>query len=374
MRSLMSHQDFLMLEAVAYGELLVARIRLFATVLIFLMPLLAWWSGAPRVEVVNGAVFASMALVLAILLLLLAQRNAVSMPLRYGSAAFDVTSVSLVLALFLIQGYPHTAVNSRVVWELYLISIAATALRGDPRVCLFAGMLAMVQYLAIVLGAVSYDDLSGPRFEPFEYGMFSWSDQISRLMLLLLATLLALAAVAQTCKLMSLSSRDKLTGASNRAWLDLRLEREVREAELFGRKLCLAMLDVDRFKPFNDRHGHLAGDAVLRQVVDRLREAVEPIGIVARYGGEEFSILFPGVGLAEALQTCERARKTIAGARVVLPGMNGDVKSPSVSIGLAELERGQSAETLLDIADRRLNRAKQIGRNRVVASPTPGVE
>jgi len=127
MRSLMSHQDFLMLEAVAYGELLVARIRLFATVLIFLMPLLAWWSGAPRVEVVNGAVFASMALVLAILLLLLAQRNAVSMPLRYGSAAFDVTSVSLVLALFLIQGYPHTAVNSRVVWELYLISIAATA-------------------------------------------------------------------------------------------------------------------------------------------------------------------------------------------------------------------------------------------------------
>jgi len=374
MRSLMSHQDFLMLEAVAYGELLVARIRLFATVLIFLMPLLAWWSGAPRVEVVNGAVFASMALVLAILLLLLAQRNAVSMPLRYGSAAFDVTSVSLVLALFLIQGYPHTAVNSRVVWELYLISIAATALRGDPRVCLFAGMLAMVQYLAIVLGAVSYDDLSGPRFEPFEYGMFSWSDQISRLMLLLLATLLALAAVAQTCKLMSLSSRDKLTGASNRAWLDLRLEREVREAELFGRKLCLAMLDVDRFKPFNDRHGHLAGDAVLCQVVDRLREAVEPIGIVARYGGEEFSILFPGVGLAEALQTCERARKTIAGARVVLPGMNGDVKSPSVSIGLAELERGQSAETLLDIADRRLNRAKQIGRNRVVASPTPGVE
>jgi len=315
-----------------------------------------------------------MALVLAILLLLLAQRNAVSMPLRYGSAAFDVTSVSLVLALFLIQGYPHTAVNSRVVWELYLISIAATALRGDPRVCLFAGMLAMVQYLAIVLGAVSYDDLSGPRFEPFEYGMFSWSDQISRLMLLLLATLLALAAVAQTCKLMSLSSRDKLTGASNRAWLDLRLEREVREAELFGRKLCLAMLDVDRFKPFNDRHGHLAGDAVLCQVVDRLREAVEPIGIVARYGGEEFSILFPGVGLAEALQTCERARKTIAGARVVLPGMNGDVKSPSVSIGLAELERGQSAETLLDIADRRLNRAKQIGRNRVVASPTPGVE
>ena len=369
----MSHQDFLILEAAAYGELLVARIRLFATFLIFLMPLLAWWSDAPRVEVINGAVFATMALGLATLLLFLAKRNAVSLPLRYGSTAFDVTSVSLVLALFLFQGFPHTAVNSRVVWELYLISIAATTLRGDPRVCVFAGMLAMVQYLAIVLGAVSFGDLSSPRFEPFEYGMFSWADQISRLMLILLATILALAAVAQTCKLMSLSSRDKLTGASNRAWLDLRLEREVREAQLFGRKLCLAMLDVDHFKAFNDRHGHLAGDAVLCQVVERLRETVEPAGIVARYGGEEFSILFSGLGLAEALQVCERARKAIAGARVVLPGTHRDAESPSVSIGLAELEHGQSAEILLDIADRRLNRAKQSGRDRVVALPATGV-
>ncbi|PKL95382.1 MAG: hypothetical protein CVV18_05725 [Gammaproteobacteria bacterium HGW-Gammaproteobacteria-8] len=368
----MLHQDYLMLEAAAYGELLVARIRLFSTVLIALMPLLAWWNGAPRVEVANGAMFATLALGLALLLLLLAKRNAVSLPLRFGSAAFDVTSVSLVLALFLVQGYPHTAVNSRVIWEIYLIAIAATALRGDPRICMLAGMLAMLQYLAIVLGAVSYGDLSSPRFESFAYGMFSWSDQISRLLLLLLATVLALAAVAQTCKLMSLSSRDKLTGTGNRAWLDLRLQREVREAQMSGRKLCLAMLDVDHFKDFNDRYGHLAGDAALCQVVERLREAVEPQGFVARYGGEEFSILFPGIGLADALQACERARKTIAGARVILPGTQGDAESPSVSIGLAELERGQSAETLLDIADRRLNRAKQGGRNRVIALPAQG--
>jgi diguanylate cyclase (GGDEF)-like protein len=341
MRSLISHQDYLMLEAAALGELLVARIRLFAAGLIFLMPLLAWWNDAPRVEVVNGAVFATLALCLAMLLLQLARRNAVSVPLRYGSAAFDVTSISFVLALFLLQGYPHTAVNSRVVWELYLISIAATALRGDPRVCMFAGGLAMIQYLAIVLGAASYGDLSSPRFEPFEYGFFSWSDQ--------------------------------MTGVGNRAYLDSRLEREVREAHLFGRTLCLAMLDVDHFKRFNDSHGHLSGDAVLREVAARLREQIEPDGLVTRYGGEEFALLFPGVSLAEALQHCQNARKAIAAGRIELPGTNRVVDSPTVSMGLAELAAGQSPEALLDIADRRLNRAKQTGRDRVVASPTPGV-
>lgn len=362
-----------MLEAAALGELLVARIRLFAAGLIFLMPLLAWWNDAPRVEVINGAVFATLALGLAMLLLQLARRNAVSVPLRFGSAAFDVTSVSLVLALFLMQGYPHTAVNSRVVWELYLISIAATALRGDPRVCIFAGGLAMIQYLAIVLGAASYGDLSSPRFEPFEYGFFSWSDQISRLMLLLLATVLALAAVMQTCKLLALSSRDQMTGVGNRAYLDSRLEREVREAHLSGRKLCLAMLDVDHFKRFNDSHGHLAGDAVLREVAACLRQQIEPLGLVTRYGGEEFALLFPGMSLPEALEYCQNARKAIAAERVELPGTNRVVSSPTVSMGLAELMPDQSAEGLLDSADRRLNQAKQAGRDRVVASPTPGM-
>lgn len=369
MRSMVSHQDYLMLEAAALGELLVAKVRLFGTCLIFLMPLLAWWNNASRVEVVNGAVFATLALFLATVLLQLARRNAISLPLRFGSAAFDVTSVSFVLALFLLQGYPHTAVNSRVVWELYLISIAATALRGDPRVCMFAGLLAMVQYLAIVLGAASYGDLSAARFEPFEYGYFSWSDQISRLMLLVLATVLALAAVMQTCKLLALSSRDSLTGVGNRAYLDSRLEREVREAGLFDRKLCLAMLDVDHFKHFNDSHGHLAGDAVLREVAMRLREVIEPDGIVTRYGGEEFALLFPDMALPQALQLCDRARKEIAAMRVVLPGEGVEVASPTVSIGLAELEPGQRAEVLLDVADRRLNRAKQSGRNCVMASP-----
>lgn len=361
-----------MLEGAAIGELLVARIRLLAAAIIFLMPGLAWLYGAPRIEVINGAVFASLALVLAVGLLVLARRNAVSPALRFASAAFDVTSVSVVLTLFLIQGHPHTALNSRVVWELYLLSIAATALRGDPRVCLFAGGLALLQYLAILLGASSYGDLSDPRFAPFDYGQISWADQVSRLMLLVLATMLAFAAVLQTSKLLALSGRDPLTGVGNRAWLDSRLDREVREARLLGRKLCLAMVDVDHFKRFNDSYGHLAGDVVLRSIADRLRSELDPIGLVARYGGEEFALLFPGVSLPEALEYCQKARKAIAAGRIELPGTDQAVDSPTVSMGLAELAPGQGPEALLDIADRRLNRAKQTGRDRVIASAATG--
>lgn len=370
MRHLMSNQDDLMLEVGAVGELLVARIRLIVVLMIMMMPMLAWWNNAPLVEIVNGAVFASIALMFALLLLYLARRKAVSLPLRYGSAAFDITSISLVLALFLFQGYPHTAVNSRVVWELYLISIGATALRGDPKICMFAGGMAVVQYGAIIFGAISFGDLSDPRFAPFEYGYFSWADQISRLLLLVMATMLALAVVMRVCKLLALSSQDQMTGVGNRAYFDSRLEREAREAHLRKRPLCLAMLDVDRFKPFNDKHGHLAGDTVLRAVAAQLRDIVEPHGFVARYGGEEFAMVFPDHDLAAAARICEQVRKAVESARIPLPDGSGEVESPTVSIGLAQLQRGQRAETLLDFADRRLNRAKQSGRNQLIAAPS----
>jgi len=365
----MAHRDSLMLEVAAVGELLVARIRLVAVLLIFMMPLLAWWSGADRVEVVNGAVFASVALVFALALHAMARRHGISTSLRYASAGFDVTSVSLVLALFLLQGYPHTAVNSRVVWELYLISIAATALRADPKVCMFAGGLAMVQYAAIILGAVSFGDLSDPRFAPFAYGFFSWGDQVSRLILLAMATLLALAAVMQTCRLLLISSLDRTTGICNRAYLDSRLDRELRESRLKQRPLSLAMVDIDHFKRFNDRYGHLAGDTALGTVSQAMREIVEPHGFVARYGGEEFTLVFPGMPLGQAQRLCEAVRRAVENICLDLAEDSQGGARLTVSLGLAELAPDHTVEALIDVADRRLSRAKQAGRNRLVAAP-----
>ncbi|MBY6203590.1 GGDEF domain-containing protein [Halomonas denitrificans] len=367
-RRLLDPPDELMLEAGAIGEVLVARIRLVVVSLIVLMPPIAWLSGARIEEVVTGGAMASVALVFAVVLLHKVRRDGAAVRWRFLSAAFDITSISLVLALFLVQGLPHVAINSRVVYELYLLSIAATALRGDRRVCLFAGGLALVQYGAIIAAAVSFGDLNDASWAPFLYGFHSWGDQMSRLILIAAMTLLALACVHQTRKLLQLSSQDRLTGIRNRAWLDSRLERELGEAALTRRSVALAMIDVDDFKEFNDRFGHLAGDAALRSIAERLAERIESPGVVARYGGEEFTVILPDVDPPDAGRRLDVLRATFESDRIDLPGNENPVASPTLSIGVAGWAAGDSAEALIDRADRALIRAKRAGRNRVVVA------
>ncbi|MEN1728803.1 MAG: GGDEF domain-containing protein [Pseudomonadota bacterium] len=361
-----SPPDDLLLEAGAVGEVLVARIRLIAVMLICLTPPVAWLSGAPQHEVVTGAIVSLLALLFAILLLRKARREGSNTRWRFLSAALDITSISIVLGLFLIQGFPHVAVNSRVVWELYLISIAATALRADSRVCLMAGLLALAQYACILFGATRYGDLNDPRWAPFIYGYLTWGDQISRLILIIVATLLALACVYQTRKLLLLSSQDDLTGIRNRAWLDTRLNRELTEAGLLKKPLCLAMIDVDGFKAFNDRHGHLAGDSALHTLAQRLEKRFIEHGFVARYGGEEFTAVLSGWGLDEARAACQAVRASFEEEVIVLDEDGFEVPSPTVSMGLALWKSPESAESLIDRADRALIEAKKSGRNRVV--------
>lgn len=365
-RNQMLPHDELMLEAGAVGELLVARIRVAAVTLIFLMPIVAWASGAPTIEVVNGALVSVLALLFSLGLFWMARRGSISLSLRLVSTAFDVTSISSVLVLFLWHDLPHTAVNSRVVWELYLIAIAATALRGDPRICLFAGALSVTHYALIIFAATElFGDLNDDRFAPFAYGFFNWGDQISRLIILGLATMMALAAVLQTRKLLRLSSVDQLTGARNRAYLDLRLHRSLLESRARGTPLSLAMIDADEFKQFNDRHGHLAGDDALATIVARLRATLESgEAFVARYGGEEFTAVFPGLTVAEAAAHCDRARAAVAATRIDRREARS-LPCPTISAGLAELRPGMTAQELVDRADRALAAAKNKGRDRI---------
>lgn len=370
LQRLLDPPDDLLLEAGAVGEVLVARVRLVVVALIVLMPFNAWWSGARTEEVVTGFVMGSVALVFAVFLLYKARRHGADVRWRFASAGFDVTSVSLVLGLFLFQGLPHLAVNSRVVWELYLIAIAATALRADTRVCLFAGALGLAQYSAILYLATGYGDLNDPRWAPFLYGHMNWGDQMSRLLLILAATLLALGCVFQTRKLLLMSSEDRLTGIRNRAWLDTRLDRALNEADLNKTSLCLAMIDVDGFKPFNDRHGHLAGDAALRAIAQRLQQRFQPKADLARYGGEEFTAVLPATTFDEARVLCEAVRARFEDDRIELPTEPVTVASPTLSMGLAHRQPGESVEQLTHRADRALLRAKQAGRNQVARAAT----
>lgn len=172
------------------------------------------------------------------------------------------------------------------------------------------------------------------------------------------------AASAQHARL------DALTGLLNRRWLDETLPELVVQHHLQGQQLTLLMIDIDRFKSFNDTYGHLAGDQVLIAVARALQRDVRSGDHAARFGGEEFLIVLPNTATVEAGRIATRLRRNIK--RTSLSTHDGTpLPGISVSIGLAEGLPGESADSLLARADAALYQAKQDGRDRLVIS-APG--
>jgi len=162
--------------------------------------------------------------------------------------------------------------------------------------------------------------------------------------------------------------RDGLTGVYNRKALEERLASEVAFAVRHSAALSICMLDVDDFKSVNDTFGHLAGDAVIREVAARLARAVRTEDVVGRWGGEEFIVVARDISLDQAAQLAERLRKTVCGDAVVSDGQPITV---SASFGVAAISccgERKDVRALLRIADERLYAAKRTGRNRVVAT------
>ncbi len=152
---------------------------------------------------------------------------------------------------------------------------------------------------------------------------------------------------------------DRLTGLYNHQYLYEQAENEVKKAGRYGRKLSLAMFDIDDFKKINDTHGHQVGDAVLVKIAQAIKKTVREIDIVGRYGGEEFLIILPETGLDSAYSLAERIR---AGIEKLNHGLDGRVIT--ISGGVAELGKENSYE-LVGKADGLLYRAKKAGKNRV---------
>lgn len=165
-----------------------------------------------------------------------------------------------------------------------------------------------------------------------------------------------------------LSLNDGLTGLYNRAWLNDVLPRLVATAAATRAPLSLIMLDLDSFKQFNDRHGHLQGDGALRVAAGVLAGALRPTDFAVRYGGEELMVILPdtagaiAAGVAERL--CERMRDTV---------VFGDMRLPlphiTASFGVASLHEGHDDHALIAAADSALYAAKAAGRNRVAVAP-----
>jgi diguanylate cyclase (GGDEF)-like protein len=162
--------------------------------------------------------------------------------------------------------------------------------------------------------------------------------------------------------------RDALTGAYNRKHLDERLDSEFAFALRHGTELSTVIFDVDRFKLVNDTYGHLAGDAILKTCAQVVARQLRQEDLLARYGGEEFVVLARGIPLASAIVLGDRLRIAVAASVTNVGGVELRV---TVSVGVASLrccgERRDRA-TLIGIADERLYRAKQAGRNRVIGT------
>lgn len=163
---------------------------------------------------------------------------------------------------------------------------------------------------------------------------------------------------------------DPLTKAWNRGAIVELLERELAHAEKIGSPLSVLMLDIDHFKQVNDRHGHLVGDCVIREVARRVRCCTREMDAVGRYGGEEFLVLLPKAAHAGALDCAERIRRAVASTPV--PSDAGPL-GVTISIGAATCTatRAHTVEHLIRAADEALYAAKGAGRNRVHAQSLP---
>jgi diguanylate cyclase (GGDEF)-like protein/PAS domain S-box-containing protein len=160
---------------------------------------------------------------------------------------------------------------------------------------------------------------------------------------------------------------DGLTGIANRRHFDLMLEREWLRAVREGESLSILLIDIDRFKAFNDRYGHLAGDECLRQVVATIRLWVNrPADLLARYGGEEFVVILPNTDVGGACQMAEWIRMAVEDRRLPHAG-NPPHGVITLSIGCVSsaAEWGVSHLQLLEAADKALYKAKSSGRNRI---------
>lgn len=180
------------------------------------------------------------------------------------------------------------------------------------------------------------------------------------------------AQLAATHRLEALSNQDGLTGLFNRRYFDQTLTSEWRRMRRSSEPIGLLMLDVDHFKPFNDRLGHQAGDEALKQLAGALRASLLREGDCAcRYGGEEFAVILPGADLAQCERVAAHLHQAVAELKISHP-LEG-IEFLTISIGAASLvpDAGKQPSDLIQVADRMLYLAKSSGRNRTCSDDQP---
>jgi len=161
----------------------------------------------------------------------------------------------------------------------------------------------------------------------------------------------------------ALSLTDELTGLPNRRAFVQRLDQELSRSQRTGQPLAMVLLDIDNFKDINDRYGHNVGDMILRCYAQSMVLELRQHDLLARYGGEEFVLLLPETLLGDARNAMDKLSRRIRHAPLDAGGTR--IGLPTFSAGIACLQSGETATTLLNRADQSLYLAKRLGRNRI---------
>jgi two-component system cell cycle response regulator len=162
----------------------------------------------------------------------------------------------------------------------------------------------------------------------------------------------------------NMSVKDGLTDIYNRRYFDAHLKQMINSASQSGELLMLVMLDIDHFKPINDKYGHQAGDEILKHFAGIIQKCTRLTDFAARYGGEEFALVLHSVKSDYVMNIAERIREEIENEAFRVSGLNEPIKL-TASIGVAIYKAGQTVEEFIKIADSALYKAKNSGRNRV---------
>ncbi len=174
---------------------------------------------------------------------------------------------------------------------------------------------------------------------------------------------IALGKARLFSRIQELSVRDSLTGLFTHKYFKERIDEEIRRSARFKEEFSLLMMDIDKFKDFNDYFGHRAGDRVLKKVAAAVKESVRETDIVGRYGGEEFSVLLLNIQKEDAREIAENIRKKIEGLHFDFDGKEVGV---TVTIGGSSFPENPTGEAILKNADQAMYKGKRSGRNKVV--------
>lgn len=243
--------------------------------------------------------------------------------------------------------------------NLYLLPIIASSLILGKAITAVEVLVIALCYLAL-----AYD----PEFKS-PATLVYWGEMLAVLSPVILVayitTMLAADIRFAVDKIKQVSDTDDLTGLYNMRAFSGMLQRAFKQAVRHSHPLSLVMIDSDNLKLVNDNHGHESGNRLLQHLVRCVNDELRGSDVMARFGGDEFVVLLPETNRRGAQELAERIRRSVEVSRV---DIRGGAMNTTVSIGIASYpEDGGNLEVILDKADKAMYRAKQRGRNRVVA-------